>query len=682
MAKSMRLGKKIGEGGEAAVYEVAHDPNLVGKIYHAGKCPPLEKLQAMIAAPPDDPARAQGHISIAWMTELVSEHGQVIGYLMPKISGGIPVHKLYNPKDRKQDFPGFTWQYLHRTARNLASAVAAIHAKGYVIGDLNESNILVQPTAMVTLIDTDSFQVQSPQGQIFRCHVGKPEYVAPEIQGKNLSTLDRTEDHDRFALAVILFQLLMENCHPFAGSGEPPELASRIRSGFFPYAPDGSAATQPPSWSLPFAALHPEIQQRFYECFHDGHFNPHNRPPAVDWSAALKKAEAELVQCSHNRNHWYGRTQRQCTWCERTKQLQGNDPFPDKAQPPSQPKTTVPTQQPLPAIHVTPPPRPIVTQQPQRQPTPPTPAPPRPAPAPTQPTYRQPVPPGTQPQSQAWKWVVGVLVAVIGIWVVSSRQPTPVPVTPQPLSSVAPSPNQKNQVEPLTGMELVWIEGGCFQMGTTDGNVAEKPMHRVCVDEFWMGKYEVTQAQWQKVMGNNPSNFKGANNPVEKVSWDDAQEFLRQVNQQAGQNPPLPLPGGEFRMPTEAEWEYACRAGTQTAYSFGDDAARLGDYAWYSDNSGVQTHPVGQKKPNGWGLYDMHGNVWEWASDWYAENYYANSPEKNPQGPDSGKYRLLRGGSWYNQPSYVRCADRSYNSPANRYFNIGLRLVVVGARTP
>ena len=304
--RKITIGNQLGRGGEATVYEIRQDPQCVAKIYHQSKCPPEEKLRLMVGNPPNDPTQAMSppHVSIAWMTDLILDgQKQIIGYVMPKIRGGIPVFQLYNPKSRQQKFPpGFTWYSLHRTAHNVAAAVTAIHAKGYVIGDLNESNILVQPTVLVTIVDTDSFQVRSPQGQIFRCRVGKPEYVAPEIQGKDLSTIDRTEEHDRFALAVVIFLLLMENCHPFAGSGEPPELASRIRSGFFPYAPDGSAATPPLPGNVSFAALYPDIRQRFYECFHDGHFNPHHRPKAIDWGSALKNAEAELIQCVRHQN--------------------------------------------------------------------------------------------------------------------------------------------------------------------------------------------------------------------------------------------------------------------------------------------------------------------------------------------------------------------------------------------
>ncbi len=202
--------------------------------------------------------------------------------------------------------------------------------------------------------------------------------------------------------------------------------------------------------------------------------------------------------------------------------------------------------------------------------------------------------------------------------------------------------------ENSVGMEFVLIPAGEFMMGSPEGegDYDERPQHKVIITRpFYMQTTPVTQAQWKKVIGRkflrrtkNPSYFKGDDLPVERVSWKDAQRFLEKLNQKEQK--------GRYRLPTEAEWEYACRAGSATKYSFGNDEGRLGEYAWYDKNSGGKTHPVGQKKPNAWGLYDMHGNVWEWCSDWYDKDYYRNSPSRNPKGPTNGRYRVLRGGSW------------------------------------
>ncbi len=216
-------------------------------------------------------------------------------------------------------------------------------------------------------------------------------------------------------------------------------------------------------------------------------------------------------------------------------------------------------------------------------------------------------------------------------------------------------------------IEFVHVTGGCFQMGDTfgDGSSDEKPVHEVCVDDYSIGTFEVTQDQWNAVMGSNPSYFTqcGGSCPVEQVSWNDVQEFLRKLNQQTGRN---------YRLPTEAEWEYAARSrGKSEKYAGGND---LDSVAWYGSNAGSQTHPVGQKQPNGLGIYDMSGNVWEWCQDWYDGNYYKSSPKDNPQGPSSGSDRVLRGGSWLNDASSARAAVRDWGDPGNRYVISGFRL--------
>jgi formylglycine-generating enzyme required for sulfatase activity len=214
-------------------------------------------------------------------------------------------------------------------------------------------------------------------------------------------------------------------------------------------------------------------------------------------------------------------------------------------------------------------------------------------------------------------------------------------------------------------MELVLIPAGSFTIGSNDGASDEKPPHPVTLSRpFYMGKYEVTQAQWQAVMGGNPSHFQGDDKlPVESVSWDDCQEFCKKLSAKSGK---------AVRLPTEAEWEYACRAGSMGRFCFGDNDGGLGAYAWYTSNSDRKTHPVGQKKSNAWGLYDTHGNVWEWCADWY-DKY-----------PGSGatsdffrqKCRVLRGGGWGNGPFNCRSAYRSWCGPDLRSSLYGLRVAL------
>jgi formylglycine-generating enzyme required for sulfatase activity len=207
-------------------------------------------------------------------------------------------------------------------------------------------------------------------------------------------------------------------------------------------------------------------------------------------------------------------------------------------------------------------------------------------------------------------------------------------------------------------------------MGSNNGDDDEKPVHRVTISQpFYLGKYEITQAQWEKVIGKNSSKFQGDPNlPVENVSWHDTQDFIKKLNAKEG--------GNAYRLPTEAEWEYAARAGTTTAYSFGDDPVLLNQYGWYASNSDNKTHPVGQLKDNPWGLYDMHGNVWEWVEDWYADKY-PSEPQTDPKGPKEGSVKVLRGGSFFGSPEDLRSAVRVRDWPGGRFRSSGFRCVRV-----
>ena len=225
-------------------------------------------------------------------------------------------------------------------------------------------------------------------------------------------------------------------------------------------------------------------------------------------------------------------------------------------------------------------------------------------------------------------------------------------------------------------IEMVFVKGGTFTMGATaeqgsDAYDSEKPTHSVTLSDYYIGKYEVTQAQWRAVMGNNPSKFTGDNNPVEQVSWNDVQEFITKLNAQTGKR---------FRLPTEAEWEYAARGGNQSKgykYSGGNS---ISEVAWYDNNSGSKTHPVGQKTPNELGIYDMSGNVWEWCQDWYGS--YSSSSQTNPTGPSSGSYRVLRGGCWYTFAGICRVSNLTYYNPDYRSDYFGFRLALSADNKP
>jgi len=226
-----------------------------------------------------------------------------------------------------------------------------------------------------------------------------------------------------------------------------------------------------------------------------------------------------------------------------------------------------------------------------------------------------------------------------------------------------------------SGVEMVVIPAGSFEMGSRGGSGDERPVHKVWIDSFLMDRYEVTQGEYERLGAkddppfSNLSHFRGKDLPVEQVKWPDAARFCNARSRAEGlkscygDDGSCDFDADGYRLPTEAEWEYACRSGTTGDYSFGGDARQLGDFAWSADNSGKKTHPVGQKKPNPWGLYDMHGNVAEWCQDSYDKNYYQSSPEKNPRGPGGDDAYVLRGGSWKSAGESLRSAARLGESP-------------------
>jgi formylglycine-generating enzyme required for sulfatase activity len=231
------------------------------------------------------------------------------------------------------------------------------------------------------------------------------------------------------------------------------------------------------------------------------------------------------------------------------------------------------------------------------------------------------------------------------------------------------------------GMKLVLVPKGTFMMGSPESEQCrqkDENQHEVTISkDYYLGVYEVTQVQYEKVMGKNPSHFQGAivgnenaDLPVENVSWDDAVEFCKKLSDL----PEEMKAGRVYRLPTEAEWEYACRAGSKTAYSFDDEEGLLPEYGWFSSNSSYRTHTVGLLEPNAWGLYDMHGNVWEWCSDRYVE--YPKGAVSDPSGPKEGSYRVYRGGCWSNVAADCQSADRNWGTPGSSGNPLGFRLAL------
>ncbi len=320
--KSIWLAESVGRGGEATVYRVRGQTGWPAKIYEPGPRPKYaEKLAWMIGHPPENPTRSIAHSSLAWPTGLLYDSkDKLAGYMMPHIHAAVPMLDVFNPRRRQATLPRFDRRYLHRTARNLSATLSALHVRGYVIGDLNESNVLVTPSALISLIDTDSFQVQELRGKgiVFHpCPVGKLEYTPPELHGQAIGSIVRQPDHDAFALGVLIFQLLMEGSHPFRaqwlGSGDPPPVEARIAQGIFPYTAIPDSRVRPPKGAPDLNQLHPALVELVFRCFIDGHTDPRQRPLPEQWEQALATAEKALVQCPNN--HLYSNHLAVCPHC-------------------------------------------------------------------------------------------------------------------------------------------------------------------------------------------------------------------------------------------------------------------------------------------------------------------------------------------------------------------------------
>ncbi len=330
----IELGASVGRGGEAVVYRISGQPTRLAKLYEPAPRPNYaRKLTWMVEHPPLNPTSAMDHPSLAWPENLLYDaQGQLLGYRMPFIRRTVPLLDVFNPRRRAAILPQFDRLYLHRVARNLATALSALHRSGYVAGDLNESNVLVTPSALVTIIDTDSFQVTEKRGDyqdvIHPCPVGKLEYTPAELQGKPLAQVIRLPEHDSFALGVLIFQLLMEGSHPFRAqwqaSGDPPPIEVRIAQGAFPYTTSPNSQVHPPKNAPELDTLYPWLAELVRRCFIDGHRDPRLRPDPDLWASAIAEAETHLVACSAG--HLYSGHLGDCPYCSRA--IQRSTPAP------------------------------------------------------------------------------------------------------------------------------------------------------------------------------------------------------------------------------------------------------------------------------------------------------------------------------------------------------------------
>ncbi|NEP81855.1 MAG: DUF1036 domain-containing protein, partial [Okeania sp. SIO3B3] len=306
-----------------------------GKIYYKPTPQQVEKLKLMLAHPPKNPTASQNHTAISWPIDLIIDSQKnCVGFLMPEISNAKEMINIYHPKLRCQEAPKFNWYCLHIIALNFVSILKEIHARNYIIGDISAKNILVNDRSLVSLIDTDSFQVKdSKTGKIYRCSVGSEGFIPPELVGKNLSQFTQTRYNDRFRLAVIIYYLLF-GYHPFTGkwtgSGDPPGQNESISKGYWPYGINSLLIPSPNT--IPLKAAHPILEKLFLKCFNDGHKKPSFRPSPEDWFQALQVAINGLEVCSKNRNHIYSKHYGQCYWCERANNL-NVDVFPSVQQP-------------------------------------------------------------------------------------------------------------------------------------------------------------------------------------------------------------------------------------------------------------------------------------------------------------------------------------------------------------
>ena len=328
LSRALDLGECLGRGGEATIFALKSDPSSIAKLYHHPTAERAEKLAVMIDHPPSG-LIVNGHTVIAWPTRRLFTPpgtGRFTGCLMPRVSAGVRAALLHNMKSRLVANPHFTWRYLVRAAMNLALTFQKVHAAGYVIGDVNDQGVLVSDSALVSLVDCDSFQVSDPRtGRTFRCPVGMSLYTPPELIGCRFSQVDRTPNHDLFGLAVIVYQFLM-GCHPFqvkvADADDVVAIEDAIGRGLYP---DVAGAPAPSPVSPPIGILPESTRSLFRQAFATG---APARPAAAAWAHELWTIERGLRNCATNDHHAYADQLGACPWCERVTQLGGRDPFP------------------------------------------------------------------------------------------------------------------------------------------------------------------------------------------------------------------------------------------------------------------------------------------------------------------------------------------------------------------
>ncbi|MFM8293047.1 MAG: protein kinase domain-containing protein [Microcystaceae cyanobacterium] len=351
--QAITLTERLASSGEGDVW-VTSNPQQLAKIYHAPTGQRQEKLKVMLKHPPHDPNRHRHCLSFAWpQSLLLDRHGNILGFLMPRIEGAKELIEIYNPSRRRKQKLQINWYFLHTAAHNIASVIQSLHEAGYILGDIKPQNILINNQAIPAIIDTDSFQVKNPRnGQVYRCLVGSDGFTPPELLGKDFALVDQTLNHDYFRLGVIIYYLLF-GTHPFqgrwVGPGDCPELSELIRQGHWVFGTQ--SFIRPSRLTISLTTIHPELRACFLQCFDPTYQTGRSRPKAEDWQKALKKAIADLTPCRQVQHHYYHQGHGTCYWCERAKILK-TDIF-DLNAPPTkttrpQPKLDPPRPQPSP----------------------------------------------------------------------------------------------------------------------------------------------------------------------------------------------------------------------------------------------------------------------------------------------------------------------------------------------
>ena len=704
---------ELGKGGEGIVYTVKEKPGQVAKIYYPAQrtASKESKLRVMVARPPVSlSSGGLNHaIAIAWPLDVLYEQGQFAGYLMLKVSKSPDIFKVYHPQLRLKNHPAMDWRHLHAIAKNLAITLDGLHGDGYVVGDINQKNVLVSKNVQVTLVDTDSFQVKDQGGKLFHCPVGVPEYTPPELQGVHLGSVERTEYHDRFGLAVVLFQLLMEGVHPFTGVPVDPAFSATgefylycIKQGIFPYQV-GSKFVPPPH-APRFNTLNPSVQNLFLRCFAIGLHLPTSRPSAREWADVLEAAEKQLVQCKTHPSHWYSAHLSQCHWCQ-VKQ---------KTRPRAQ--VVIPPQRAV---------APVASAVPVTFPT-------LSLPAWLSPIWNRSFMTLTMGElfwiglaevvcffsggfvvyffvgqwlkgfgllfvaGVAWLkpllWLV-VAVDVCGIVLKRSRGIPYGVLTPgfnqsQLIAALCvPArlfPTLKANVKAktltflgvLTPLLLVlflfwqrdavdnWLAHWLDMPVPTEVSAAPVPVMISIpagggINAFQVGQYEVTFDEWDACAAEGAcvhvedAGHGRGRHPVINVNHADIQQYLQWLNHKTSK---------QYRLPTAAEWEYAARGNSQSAYPWNKNTIRCQDANYDRNACGIGgTTAVGAYPANRFGLYDTVGNVWEWVSDcWGAcEN------------PD---LYVMRGGSYLLKEAEVKTVVRGHILKHERRGSVGFRL--------